>query len=125
MVSVDWRELSKVAGFEVEGDRVRISVGARWQVVRVETDEGGVRLWSTVARARQVDELRPDIINRIGEQNRLSELMGFRIDRRGRLIGEAWVPAAGLKADEWDFYVGTLAEACDRLEFVLTGKDRE
>lgn len=124
-MSVDWREMSEAAGFEVQDDRVHVSIGARWQVVKVATDEEGVRLYSTVARRHQVNELRPEIIDRIGEQNRLSEVMGFRIDRRGRLIGEAWVPAAGLDTDEWIFYVRTVAEACDRLEFVLTGRDRE
>jgi hypothetical protein len=33
------------------------------------------------------------------------------------------VPTAGLDAEEWAFYVRTLAAACDRLEFVLTGGD--
>ena len=46
--------------------------------------------------------------------------MGFKVDGRGRLIGEAWVPIAGLDADEWRVYVNAVAQACDRTEGIST-----
>jgi hypothetical protein len=61
--------------------------------------------------------------DRIWAQNRLSELVGFRLDGRRRLTGESWVPVAGLTPEEFAFYVRNLAAACDRLELVLTGDD--
>ena len=51
--------------------------------------------------------------------------MGFRIDHRGRVVGEAWVPKAGLSAAEFQLYLRTAAVECDRFEYVLTGRDAE
>ena len=45
--------------------------------------------------------------------------------QRGRLVGETWVPLAGLHAGEWATYVRALAWSCDRLEYLLTGRDED
>jgi hypothetical protein len=126
-MSVDWRALSEEDGFELDGQAIRVVFGSgRSQKVVVAEDErsDGFTLTSVIASRSLVDRLYREILERIGEQNRLSELVGYRLDRRGRLIGESWCPTAGLTVDEWQFYVRNLAEACDRLEFVLTGADR-
>jgi hypothetical protein len=44
---------------------------------------------------------------------------------RGRLVGEAWVPIAGLNAGEVALCLPTLASSCDCLEYILTGRDEE
>jgi hypothetical protein len=59
----------------------------------------------------------------VWRRNRVTELVGFRLDRRGRIIGEAVLPSPGLTAKEWDLYVRAVARACDRFEYVLTGQD--
>ena len=59
------------------------------------------------------------------ERNRASSLVGFRVDDRGRLVGESWVPTPGLTRDEFLFYLRSAAAACDLFEYQLTGKDRE
>lgn len=125
-MSADWETLSRKAGLQVEGKRAIVQIGQRTQSVSVEadTDQAGFTLTSSIASAGRVRELGATLIERIGQQNRLSELVGYRLDRRGRLIGESWCPTAGLTTAEWRFYVRNLAEACDRLEFVLTGLDR-
>lgn len=46
-------------------------------------------------------------------------------DRRGRLVGEAWVPKAGLTGHEFQLYVRHLAVEADRFEYRLTGRDFE
>jgi hypothetical protein len=58
------------------------------------------------------------------ERNRTSDLVGFKIDGRKCLIGEACVPTAGLTADEWGTHVRHVARTCDRMEYLLTGRDR-
>lgn len=126
-MSVDWIALADAAKLEREGESVRVALGeGRTQKVTVALDDrgDGFQLASVIATRSVVDQLYPGILDRIAEQNRLSELVGFKLDRRGRLIGESWCPTAGLTVDEWAFYVRNLAEACDRLEFVLTGADR-
>lgn len=125
-MSADWCLLSRQARLRVEENCIVVELPAgRAQRVRVRVDEAGdgFSLTSRIAPRRIVGRLMPQLAVRILEQNRLSELVGYRIDRRGRLVGESWVPAAGLEPDEWGFYVRTLATACDRLEFVLTGSD--
>jgi hypothetical protein len=125
-VSADWRRLSRAARLHTEGDAVVVKLPperSQRVLVAVDSDERGFSLTSRVAPPRTVHRLMPHLLDRIREQNRLSELVGYRIDRKHRLVGECWVPAAGLDAEEWSFYVRTLAAACDRLEFVLTGGD--
>lgn len=122
----DWRALSEKADLQVEADEIRVPLhGDRKQTVRVsEPGDRTIRLWSMVARKAEVKDL-PDAPLRAWLRNRITDLVGFKIDRHGCLIGEAWVPLAGLDAEEWGLYVRTLARACDRFEYVITGRDEE
>ena len=109
---------------------LRVACGPeRFQLVRVDDSQAGViRLWSKVA-------VRSQLSPELGEENspeveawlinRYRELVGFKVVERGTIIGEAWVPAIELTADEWALYVRTVAKACDRLEYLWTGMDRE
>jgi hypothetical protein len=119
----DWRRLSREVGFSVVGDGLRVTLGeVRSQTVYVEdSDDHGpvLRIWSVAAPARVVQQSAMLAWGR----NRTSDLVGYKTDGRGRLIGEAWVPTAGLDAEEWRFYVNALAQACDRTEYLLTGSD--
>ena len=67
----------------------------------------------------------PDLPIQVWLRNRATALVGFRIDSRGRLVGEALVPKAGLTAEEFQIYVRAVAVQCDRLEYLLTGRDQE
>ena len=60
----------------------------------------------------------------VWQRNRRLMLVGMRFDKQGRLVGESWVPKAGLVGDEFLVYLRTLARECDRFEFQLTGEDR-
>ncbi|MBW3565420.1 MAG: hypothetical protein KY459_11900 [Acidobacteria bacterium] len=105
------------------GSKISCETGdQRNQVVHVEREEDHLRIWSVVVPPRVAREI-DDLDLRLWEANRFRELIGFTVDRRGRIIGEAFVPAAGLTEDEWSVYVETLATSCDRLEYVLTGRD--
>lgn len=121
----DWRRLSRDAGLQVTAEGLRVNVGERQQAVVVEEPEGehaALRVFSIAGPPRVTAAYDPpDLL--AWERNRASDLVGFKLDGRGRLIGEAWVPTAGLDADEWAFYVRTVAEACDRLEYLHTGRD--
>lgn len=41
------------------------------------------------------------------------------------IVGEAWVPKAGLAREDFLLYVRRVAAECDLFEYQLTGKDRE
>ena len=92
--------------------------------VNVSAEGDSIELTSVVAR-RSVVEQSKDTAIAAWQRNRGASLVGFRIDKGGRLVGEAWVPGAGLTADEFQFYLRSTAAACDLFEFQLTGKDRE
>ena len=124
-MSADWRRLTREAGLRLDGDTIEVTFGdQRRQTVYVETAGDGMtlRLWSIVARPAALSMLHtPDIDG--WRRNRLSELLGFSIDVRGRMIGESWLPVAGLTSDEWEYCVRNLAKGCDRFEYLITGKD--
>lgn len=52
-------------------------------------------------------------------------LIGFRVDRAGRLIAESTAPLAGLMTEELKLYLRLTAGTADRMELALTGKDAQ
>jgi hypothetical protein len=124
----DWRALSREAGLAVTGETLIVTLpGDRRQEVFVETgDDQALRVWSFAASpSRVAAAVPPDESSHLlaWRRNRASDLVGYKVDGRGRLIGEAWVPTAGLDADEWRVYVTAVAQGCDRTEYLLGGKD--
>jgi hypothetical protein len=123
---IDWRKLCAGArDVQIDGDAVVVTLGhGRKHRVDVESKSDAVELRAVVARRAVVDELETPALA-AWHRNRSVSLVGFRLDERGRLVGESWVPGAGLTAPEFMVYVRGIATACDLFEFHLTGKDRE
>jgi hypothetical protein len=119
----EWQRLSRSAGLHVVGNSIEIVFkDQRRQQLNVEVDAGGsIRLWTIIAWPAQVRQLSDPYLT-AWYRNRSSELVGFRLER-DRMIGESWVPPDPLTADEWSFQVLAVAEACDRLQYLLTGRD--
>ena len=124
MPTADWRRLTRDAGLTVREDAIQVGFeDKRTQRVWVDdTDPAVMRIWSIAATPSALRET-PDPNLFAWQRNRLSDLVGFKTDRRGRVVGEAWVPRSGLTPEEWALYVGTVARACDRVEYLLTGRD--
>jgi len=127
-MSTDWRALSRKEKFAVENHTITVGLTeGRQQKVYIEDDREDryLRIWSVAAGKSSLNaiEERPEIY--AWKRNHLSDLVGFKIDRKDRLIGEVWVPTAGLDAKEWAIYVRALAQSCDRIEYLLTGKDQQ
>ena len=126
MASSDWmRWCRSQEDIALDGECVVVTfVGGRHH--RVEVVDAGEAYELTGLVARRVDlQSVPNAHLRAWERNRATQLVGFRVDRRGRLVGEAWVPKSGLGADEFLHYVRRMAAECDRFEYILTGKDYE
>jgi hypothetical protein len=124
-VGVDWRQFCTAAGLMVDGDHVAIALDdGRRHRVAVSEESDAYRLTALVAGRAVLSEV-ADAPIRIWRRNRETQLVGFRIDRRGRLQAEAWVPKAGLSAEEFRLYLRTVAAEADRFEFTLTGQDAE
>jgi len=129
-LSASWKALSRERSLRCVGDAIRVTCGPeRFQLVNVDdSDPTVIRLWSRVASKGQLNfdsgtveapEIEAWLINRY------RELVGFKVVERGTIIGEAWVPTEGLTPEEWELHVRTVAKACDRLEYLWTGADRE
>jgi hypothetical protein len=123
---IEWREFCLGARDLIPDDAgvtVQFDNGRR-QRIDVRPGESVIELRGVVARhAVAVQIERVALV--AWEHNRASSLVGFRVDDRGRLVGESWVPARGLTRDEFLFYLRSAAASCDLFEYQLTGKDRE
>ena len=128
-MQIDWKQLTRAAGFKPEdgGEITVVLRGGRKHRVTVEPceDQDLIRVWGVAGRRADLNSLREDSNIVAWTRNRHSELVGFKIDSRGRMIGEAWVPTAGLEADEWGLWVRAVAQSCDHIEYLLTGKDED
>jgi hypothetical protein len=127
-VVTDWRRLCREAALKVEDSTIRVTFAdGRGHRVTVEgdPDAGELRLWAVAAPPSAVAKADDEPHMVAWKRNRASDLVGFKVDGRGRLIGEAWVPTASLHADEWATYVQAVARSCDRVEYLLTGRDEE
>ena len=100
--------------------------GGSKQVVKIRLDDKNcvLRATSVIAASSVLKAVVSESSARYAwERNRLSDLVGFSIDRRGRLIGEAWVPLDGLTPDEFALYLSELARVSDWHEFRLSAMD--
>lgn len=122
----DWRTYVKdERGLVVKGDTLSVTFpSGRTHVVSV-TDVADCYLLSAIAARASVIGAMPDSDQRAWSINRSVDLVGFRVDDRGRFVGEAWVPKPGMTSAEFVLIARRLAAECDRVEFVLTGEDRE
>lgn len=119
------REYCRASDLRVEGAVVEVTFAdKRKHKITVSESDEAFELHGFVARQKLVAGL-ADVAGSVWLRNRATDLVGFRIDRKGRLIGEAWIPKVGLTAEEFQFYVRRLAVECDRFEYLLTGKDME
>ena len=123
---IEWKPFCHgVREIQVDGEAVVVDLGhGRRHRVDVRATGDAVELSGVVARRAVVEEIENAALAS-WERNRAASLVGFRLDDRGRLVGEAWMPDAGLCKDEFLFYVRSTAASCDLFEFQLTGKDRE
>ena len=125
-MSPDLKRLCRSAGLKLDGDQIFVEFDSgRGQRVSVEeADDESLMVRSVVAKPRALREVE-DVALRAWVCNRGTRLVGFQLDRRGRLMGHAWVPRQGLTPEEFALYVRVVARECDRLEYLLTGRDVE
>ena len=108
-MAAEWRRLCRSRQFSVSVNDVLVDLhGGRRHRVTIDDMGDAYRLSGVVARAGMAEGVKGLPI-RTWERNRGTELVGFRLDKRGRLIGESWVPKAGLSAAEFQLYLSTVA----------------
>jgi hypothetical protein len=123
-VTVDWTKFARASDVSVRDGAASVALGERSHRVAVLDEEDSFRLVAVVASQSAVARMSDPVLF-TWQRNRSSRLVGFRIDRRGRMVGEAWVPKPGLTAAEFQLYLRAVAAESDRLEQLVTGKDGE
>ncbi len=124
-MTTNWRDYCQIKGFVTRNGGVEVQFdNGRKQQVEVE-DQGDVFLVRSIVARRGSLEGVPDVALLAWVRNRSLSLVGFRLDERGRMIGEAWIPKAGLVDEEFQLIVRHVAAEADRFEFQLTGQDQE
>ena len=124
-VPTDWRDLCRAPRIAFEGDDVVVAFeNQRTHRVRVREAEQHYELQAIVAKAAAVRDVK-DLPLRIWQHNRAAQLVSFRIDGRGRVFAEGWIPKAGVTPEEFQLILRRVASESDRLEYLLTGKDVE
>ena len=124
-MGADWIPLCRARDLTLHDNHIDVSFAdGRHHRVDI-TDEGEVyRIRGIVVRRATVTSIL-NLPIQIWKRNRTMHLVGFRIDRKMRLVGEAWAAKPNLIAEEFQSYLRTVAAACDRFEYILTGKDIE
>lgn len=124
-MGTSWRSLCSGPKFKLDGEGVIVQFeNGRTHRVRVQETEEVIEVHALVARAAAVSDV-ADLPLRLWLRNRSAQLVSFRIDTRGRVCAEGWVPKPGLTAEEFQHILHHVAAESDRLEFILTGKDVE
>lgn len=119
-------DLGKLAAraSDVRLDLVRSSIvvtlrNGRRHEIRIDPRDDGYLFEAIVAGPRDTARLGDPAMN-AWRRNRSSRLVGYRVDRRGRLVAHAWSPREGLTREMFLVLVRTLAREADRHE----GSDR-
>jgi hypothetical protein len=122
-MTLEWHALCVGIGIAVTKDGVNVDLGnGRAHRVLVETTSDTWELTAVVATRRILASIEAPSIQ-CWTRNRLSDLVGFRVDGRGRLAAIAWVPRAGVTSEEFTMQVRLMAREADRFEFSLSGAD--
>ena len=109
-----------------EGRQVRIALSrnGRSQTIRVARRRDRYVFSSVIARVADVNQDRRRLAFRLWRRNALKAVITFTIDCRERVIGLIDQPIESMRRKELRFYLETLAQECDRLEYILTGADK-
>jgi len=120
-----WHSLAKASDLAIEpgGLHVRFEDSRSHRLQVIEEEDSWLLRGLVVRQAGGPFEGRPALEAAL--RNRQLRLFGLRIVGEGRLVGECRVPKPGLTAAEFQLHARHLAAECDRLEYLLTGKDRE
>lgn len=120
-----WRKLARAKDVVIEpkGILVRFADGRSHHLTVIDQPDHWILRGLIVRHADATFDPKPMLAAAL--RNRQLRLCGLSVDERGKLWGQAMVPKAGLDTDEFLLCTRHLAAECDRLEYLLTGRNRE
>lgn len=121
------RQLDWGAHLGFEDGVVTVSFDSgRVQRVHLLTREDHYVFTSRILGARRVEKYSwAELARIVWPRNRRTPLVTFMLDEHERLVGRIEHPAATLDPDELRAVLLHLARECDRLEYLLTGRDEQ
>lgn len=120
-MAASWEKLFRGGRGKVDAPFIDVALGnERAHRVHIAEVDDGFEITGVVLRRDATEHAL-----RAWLRNRAASLVGFRIDHKGRLVGTAFVPAAGVTSAEFRACVAEVAAECDRFEALLTGRDQE
>jgi hypothetical protein len=115
-------------GLQLRGDTVLLSFDgdetARGHAVRITETPDNYEFETSVASAAHLPDPNQAALQ-LWLRNHSSRLVTFRLSPRQRITAHAWLPKPALTSVEFQLVLSHLAAASDRMEFLLTGQDRE
>ncbi|MEO5912692.1 MAG: hypothetical protein ABIS50_00550 [Luteolibacter sp.] len=120
-----WGKLARAKDILIEpkGILVNFADGRSHRVLVIDQPDHWILRGLVVRQASVAFD--PEPMLAAATRNRQLRLCGLSVDVRGNLWGQSMVPKAGLDAHEFQLCARHLAAECDRLEYLLTGRDRE
>jgi len=120
-----WEKLARARDIVIEtkGVLVKFSDGPSHRVMVFDQSDHWILRGLIVRHANTTFNPEPMLAAAI--RNRQLRLCGLSVDEKGHLIAQCVVPKSGLTPDEFQLYARHLAAESDRLEYLLTGRDRE
>jgi Putative bacterial sensory transduction regulator len=121
----EWERYCRAPDLNFDGAGILVLFASgRAQRVEITVNDDAYVLRSVVAKQSIVSR-DPEPTLRTWLRNQQVSLVGFRIDERGRIVGESILLKAGLTAEEFQVVLRTVAVECDRFEYQLTWHDSE
>lgn len=107
------------------GQRIEVRFrNGRKQMVRIWHRGDRYELSSTVIGKRRADEHEwEDLAERLWGRNRETDVVGFGLDGEGGIGGKIEQLAQTLDREELVYYLDRLAFECNRLEYIMTGRN--
>ena len=120
-----WHRLAKATDITIEpsGMLIRFTDGRSHRLRVLDHDDHWLLRGLVVRHAALAFDSEPMLA--AASRNRQMQLCGLSVDEKAHLTAHCVVPKAGLKPDEFKLLARHLAAECDRLEYLLTGRDRE
>ncbi len=122
-MSSKWVNWCEETDMSCQGSTVQVELSnKRYHRVEILEENDGITLEGKIHGSYNPENYREFVLS-LWEKNRAIDICGFAFKSNGVIVGRAVVPTAGLTKILLQTYVRKVAVECDRLEYLLSGKD--